>query len=485
MPAILLGARPAGALPPPLPLPLLASDAREFIGSSPRTAARNTSDGGSGAPDECLSDTGSFDTDNESDSASQSYVTEDDDEDGVLSCSDEESERSSDHFAPWLERVRFRLLPAHSLYNMLNAGMRKLHASNQNYLLLIDARSEAAGAPDACRIFGACTPSQCPRTGCWEYGRTDPSAVTFVVVYDERGSRSRPSDTALSLMRSLLADHSVRNGIYFLNGGWRRFHRRYPFMCAPACADAGASVGAPYEPPPPFGFPTEVIQGQLYIGNFQHAASRAIIDGLRITHIVNVSVQHENVFRDSIEYLHIAVDDVQSAKLMRYFQTMCDFTDRALASAAPVANGPPFPNTTKRRASRGAGSYLVRLLKKRAQTRHRAGQPDGPLPLSTSAPNVYQTDAASVVRAAVASGTPAACSRGAVLVHCTMGISRSATVCMAYLMHCHRWTVQQAYEYLRRRRPGVRPNPAFQEQLLAWEEHLLGGRYSDINTLFL
>ncbi len=34
------------------------------------------------------------------------------------------------------------------------------------------------------------------------------------------------------------------------------------------------------------------------------------------------------------------------------------------------------------------------------------------------------------------------------------------------------WTRDQALEFLRSRRPGVRPNPAFMELLLEWERSL-------------
>ena len=51
-----------------------------------------------------------------------------------------------------------------------------------------------------------------------------------------------------------------------------------------------------------------------------------------------------------------------------------------------------------------------------------------------------------------------------VLVHCAAGISRSASVVIAYLMS-HGMSLEQAYGYVKSRRPIVQPNPGFMQQL--------------------
>jgi len=57
-----------------------------------------------------------------------------------------------------------------------------------------------------------------------------------------------------------------------------------------------------------------------------------------------------------------------------------------------------------------------------------------------------------------------------VYVHCRNGASRSGMVVIAYLMYKNRWTRDEALEYVRKRRPVTRPNPAFMERLLEWEK---------------
>jgi protein tyrosine phosphatase len=62
-----------------------------------------------------------------------------------------------------------------------------------------------------------------------------------------------------------------------------------------------------------------------------------------------------------------------------------------------------------------------------------------------------------------------------VFVHCRNGVSRSGMVVAAYLMRREGWSRDQALEFLRSRRPEVRPNPAFMLLLLEWQR-LLEGR---------
>lgn len=60
-------------------------------------------------------------------------------------------------------------------------------------------------------------------------------------------------------------------------------------------------------------------------------------------------------------------------------------------------------------------------------------------------------------------------SNGVTLVHCVAGVSRSASLCLAYLIKYHRMSLKDAYNHVKARRPQIRPNVAFVKQLMEFE----------------
>ena len=67
---------------------------------------------------------------------------------------------------------------------------------------------------------------------------------------------------------------------------------------------------------------------------------------------------------------------------------------------------------------------------------------------------------------------PSSSNNNKVLVHCNAGVSRSATMIIAYLMKYHKMTYNQALETVRKNRPSAQPNRGFERQLKEWESTL-------------
>lgn len=62
---------------------------------------------------------------------------------------------------------------------------------------------------------------------------------------------------------------------------------------------------------------------------------------------------------------------------------------------------------------------------------------------------------------------------GRSLVHCVLGVSRSTSLVLAYLMKYKNMSLKNAFDFVASRRPCVRPNPGFWRQLLDYEKKLL------------
>ncbi|XP_043828487.1 protein phosphatase Slingshot homolog 3 isoform X2 [Dromiciops gliroides] len=67
-----------------------------------------------------------------------------------------------------------------------------------------------------------------------------------------------------------------------------------------------------------------------------------------------------------------------------------------------------------------------------------------------------------------------------VLVHCKMGVSRSAATVMAYAMKQYNWSLEQALHHVQELRPIVRPNPGFLRQLHTYQGILTASRQSQV-----
>ena len=55
--------------------------------------------------------------------------------------------------------------------------------------------------------------------------------------------------------------------------------------------------------------------------------------------------------------------------------------------------------------------------------------------------------------------------KGTILVHCAAGVSRSASVVIAYIMYTHKLKFLDAFKKVKEKRPCIRPNPGFISQL--------------------
>ena len=69
-----------------------------------------------------------------------------------------------------------------------------------------------------------------------------------------------------------------------------------------------------------------------------------------------------------------------------------------------------------------------------------------------------------------------------VLVHCAAGVSRSASIVVAYIMWDKKMSFKDAFEFVESKRKYINPNPSFIEQLQLFEKELIEKNY-DIDKI--
>ncbi|KAL2083641.1 hypothetical protein ACEWY4_021414 [Coilia grayii] len=74
---------------------------------------------------------------------------------------------------------------------------------------------------------------------------------------------------------------------------------------------------------------------------------------------------------------------------------------------------------------------------------------------------------------------------GRVLVHCSLGRSRSSVLTLAFLMEQRCWSLLHAFRWLKERRGCAAPNAGFLRQLSDYEEQLFGERLTSLDDIRL
>ena len=64
-----------------------------------------------------------------------------------------------------------------------------------------------------------------------------------------------------------------------------------------------------------------------------------------------------------------------------------------------------------------------------------------------------------------------------IYIHCVMGISRSPSIVIGYLMYKKKMKYEETYDFVKNKRNVISPNPGFQEQLKKFEEILKENNY--------
>lgn len=235
-----------------------------------------------------------------------------------------------------------------------------------------------------------------------------------------------------------------------------------------------------------------IIEGTLYLSDQQAPLDYDVLNFLGVTHIVNASNEAvPNKFPESFQYCNVNVNDDNSDDLFPYFDCVCDFlsndpappVDTVLTRIESSIKPNDLPGIADVIASDAVNAAILNIEKTL----------DNPkMPVTAS---IADSDQISVRDVSTCSTIPrytkyedtaedrdtiamSASSLHAqdilapekvILFHCWMGVSRSSSLLVAFLMKNLGMSLKDAYSLVKRKRPKVQPTPIFAEALVKYE----------------
>eukprot|EP01084_Bolivina_argentea_P041164 75968_1 len=169
------------------------------------------------------------------------------------------------------------------------------------------------------------------------------------------------------------------------------------------------------------GYPNVIVKDKLYLGDARQAVNWSVVYHLQITHILNVTKAAPNQFSDS-QNLENIKNDLLPSVYEHYANHPIKYLQLQVLDEVNESFDPYFDKTFK-----------------------------------------FMDDAMHENNA---------CNNNKILVHCQMGISRSATMLIGYLMHHKQMSLVDSYAHVKKCRNVICPNNGFLKQLMVLEQKL-------------
>ena len=91
-------------------------------------------------------------------------------------------------------------------------------------------------------------------------------------------------------------------------------------------------------------YPSEILDGFMYLGSWGSAKSKTVLTHLAITHVVNATAVCEMPFEDELKYIQTALDDKPGADIRQFFEQTIEFVEACEAAGGRVS-GCRWPDT--------------------------------------------------------------------------------------------------------------------------------------------
>lgn len=218
------------------------------------------------------------------------------------------------------------LLEPTELYNMLQQATVYSNLSDQNYLLLIDARNK-----HDYNESHVVTAKKAPKNKVGDFFvpfDAELECKQNVVVYDSH-TRHLKDISHGTQCGKLFWEMGCKNKVYILKGGYEEFSALYPFLRTQKI------IYMPKELDVIKPYPTEIIPGFLYLGNWSQVNSPYILKDLKIKAHLNCCMETENLVPEP-DLLHIPCEDSSTEDLTSKFDIACTFIECHRKTFQPV-----------------------------------------------------------------------------------------------------------------------------------------------------
>ncbi|XP_054992334.1 serine/threonine/tyrosine-interacting-like protein 1 isoform X2 [Sorex araneus] len=220
------------------------------------------------------------------------------------------------------------------LYNILNQVTKLSRLTEPNYLCLLDVRPkqdyDESHVITAHRVKKKAGQYVLPES-------VDLECVRYCVVYDSNtltldvnleahddNSEDLESDMhcGAAIECGRVVSQHTRQPVLILKGGYELFSAMYHFFRTQKIIWMPQELDA-FKP-----YPFEVLDGQVYLGNFAQACDPQIQKDLKIKAHINVSTESTPFFvGDSDRLLHIQVRDSVDCILFPFLRLLCHFIE--------------------------------------------------------------------------------------------------------------------------------------------------------------
>ncbi|XP_002730521.1 putative rhodanese domain-containing dual specificity protein phosphatase [Saccoglossus kowalevskii] len=212
-------------------------------------------------------------------------------------------------------------------YNYLNGELGYPFILDDQYLLILDSRTNCEYLE--CHIATARmhTDIHIVFECLLDLGKLD--AYSFIVIYDYDGSGVNVENS--QLMKTYKEIREQGHDVEILLGGIQQFSSKFPFLCTDKIINTEPDRRRLLK-----NYPAIVFDDFLFQGNGEHAIDNEVFINLKITHVVNISVEVPNAFPEHVVYFNIQVTDEISSKILTKLSAAADFIAESIANGGRV-----------------------------------------------------------------------------------------------------------------------------------------------------